>query len=417
MKKTVLALLALTFFVVLVSISVVPNTVDQQSGSQQASLFSKDGVTEASLRKIYATSGKQNSRQRTAWDSEKKLKVLIVPGHDDESSGAQFNHVREADLTVELGEELYRLLQQDSSLNVSLLRTKDGYDPEFYSYYENNRSEIFKFIDAHKEIMNGLLSSGDYEPIVNIYHNTVPTDVALKLYGINKWANENGVDIVLHIHFNDYPRKVRNVEGKYSGFAIYVPESQYSNSVGSKALAESIRKRMDAFYPQSNLPTESGGVLEDQELIAIGSHNTLDGAGVLIEYSYIYEPQFTDPSTRAVMMSDLALQTYLGVQDFFGNKTDEGGPYGSRLLPYQWNTDLDKISTINPDVLSLQAALAQEGLYPPPGNSKNDCPISGFFGSCTQKSVALFQEKYGLQPALGFVGELTRSKLNELYGK
>jgi len=33
----------------------------------------------------------------------------------------------------------------------------------------------------------------------------VTEDIALRLYGFNKWADENKVDAMVHIHFNDYP--------------------------------------------------------------------------------------------------------------------------------------------------------------------------------------------------------------------
>ncbi|MBI2451253.1 MAG: carboxypeptidase regulatory-like domain-containing protein [Parcubacteria group bacterium] len=62
------------------------------------------------------------------------------------------------------------------------------------------------------------------------------------------------------------------------------------------------------------------------------------------------------------------------------------------------------------DVKNLQKILFEEGVYP-------DNIISGYFGSLTKKAVINFQKKYGLSPSLGFVGSLTRAKLNELYGQ
>ena len=70
----------------------------------------------------------------------------------------------------------------------------------------------------------------------------------------------------------------------------------------------------------------------------------------------------------------------------------------------------------HPSILSLQAALLFEELYPPAGESKRDCPLSGSFGPCTALAVKNFQQKYGL-PASGTVGELTLAKLNEIYGR
>ena len=46
------------------------------------------------------------------------------------------------------------------------------------------------------------------------------------------------------------------------------------------------------------------------------------------------------------------------------------------------------------DVVRLQAALRQEGLYPPESKSLEECPINGVFRSCTYEAVKNFQEKY-----------------------
>jgi len=229
------------------------------------------------------------------------------------------------------------------------------------------------------------------------------------------WANENEMDIIIHVHFNDYPGR-RKQKPKYSGFAIYVPEDQYSNAKGSKSVAESIYKRLSNFYPQSNLPKEDLGIVEDQELIAVGSYNTLDAAAMLIEYGYIYEPLFSDPEIRSVALTDLALQTYLGIMDFFGKETTGAREHDTHFLPHTWQVDLKRSSKKSLDVASLQAVLVSEGLYPPSGEDKNDCALTGYFGPCTEKSVKAFQQKHGIFPAEGFVGRQTRTKLHELYG-
>ena len=46
------------------------------------------------------------------------------------------------------------------------------------------------------------------------------------------------------------------------------------------------------FHPVNGMHFPGEGVVEDQELIAIGSFNTLNPIGLLIEYGYIYESQF-----------------------------------------------------------------------------------------------------------------------------
>lgn len=435
MKGLYIGLLSLTFLAVLFGSFQIENNflarLWPSFHNQQASTFFVDSVTEASLKDIYASGGRIAPRRTKGWFESRtsnnpsgvvnnggKLKVLIVPGHDRSSPGTSFGSITEEELTAEVGEELYNLLKQDPRLDVSISRTKDGYTPVFASYFENNQKVIADFVNTQKQTMNALIGQGKVQTVVNVYHNDAPNDVAMRLYGINKWSNENGVDIAIHIHFNDYPGRPRKGEGKYSGFSIYVPERQFSNAKGSKPLAEAVQKRLSKLYAQSNLPKEYGGVIEDQELIAVGAFNTLDGAAMLIEYGYIYESQFIEPETRSLVMSDLALQTYMGVMDFLGNPAAAlsiAGPHETKLLPHTWQSDLAKGAEADRDVLSLQAALAFENVYPPAGKTKNDCGLSGYFGPCTQQAVQAFQEKYGIEPALGVVGEMTKAKLNELY--
>lgn len=387
-----------------------------------ASTFFVDSVTEKSLKKIYAK----------AKDGGRKVRILVVPGHDKRFGGTQFQGLKEIELNLELGEELFELLSQESLFDVYISQTKNGYTEEFLSYFENQKEEVAAFVSKQKGLMQKYLTTGKIHSTVNVVHNDAPNDVALRLYGINKWANENGIDIVIHVHFNDYPGRRVSVPGKYSGFSIYVPEEQYSNARGSKPPAEHVHNRLATFYAESNLPIEDEGVVEDQELIALGSNNSLDSAAMLIEYGYIYEPAFTDPNLRSVVLSDLALQTYLGVLDFFENddarvaqnsnvddrtEAEDDDLTPTRFLPYKWQSDLKKDDESAPmDVLSLQTALTLEGLYPPPGRVKNDCALTGYFGPCTEIAVRAFQERHEIYPAEGFVGEKTRERLNKIYG-
>ncbi len=391
-----------------------------------ASVFFKDSVTAESLKKTFALADKEADKQaerETRVSSRRrgpeKIRVLVVPGHDAEFSGTVFGGLKEVELNLELGEKLYSLLKTEPAFEVFLTQTWVGYTPYFKKYFEENRSQILQFIETHKVAMQNFVNAGQVERVVHVEHNFAPSEVAIRLFGINKWANENGIDIVVHVHFNDYPGRKRGREGQYSGFSIYVPESQYSNAKGSKSVADSIYERLAKFYPQSNLPMEDRGIVEDQELIALGSNNTLDGAGVLIEYGYIYESAFSEPTLRNTAMSDLALQTFLGVMDFFGETPAENltSVHETEYLPHQWNDNLKRGLEADPDVLRLQAALAVEGVYPPPGENKNSCSLTGNFGPCTERSVKAFQQKSSIAPAEGFVGEKTRAKLNELFGK
>ena len=76
---------------------------------------------------------------------------------------------------------------------------------------------------------------GDFIIKENPPHLAVSEDIALRLYGFNKWANENKIDAIIHIHFNDYPRPTKWTIGKYKGFVIYIPDGQFANSKESTA--------------------------------------------------------------------------------------------------------------------------------------------------------------------------------------
>lgn len=275
-----------------------------------ASVFFTNSSTPELLRARYAEAGKGGA----------PLKVLIVPGHDNEASGTAYQGLREADLTLALGKQIAERLAKDPRLAVKIARNDKGYDPELSTYFKDHRADILAYQKSQRGLMKQYLSTGKVASNVIVSHNTAPSEVAIRLWGINKWANENKYDLVLHIHFNDVVRASRAKPGDYTGFAIYIPEKQFSNAKGSRVVAEAVRKRLVESYTPSTLPLEKGGLIEDQELIAIGSNNSLDGAGLLIEYAYIYEPILLKASTRAAAFTIMADKTYQGIEDFFNPK-------------------------------------------------------------------------------------------------
>ena len=278
-----------------------------------ASVFFVDSSTPESLMRVF----------RDAHASGRKVNILIVPGHDNQYSGAAYGGIREADLTLALGKMLLFLFKNDPYIQAEITRDELGYTPQFASYFKNERERIIAFRDAQMSLMRTYVADGLIETNTIVSHNTAASEVSIRLYGINKWANEHNMDIVLHIHFNDNPRTNRNKPGAYRGFSIYVPERQYSNAKGSKVLADALKKRLGEHYSASSMPLEKVGVIEDQELIAIGSNNSLDSAVVLTEYAYIYEPPIQKKETRNYALAVFALQTYFAVQDLFS-----GNAYG-----------------------------------------------------------------------------------------
>ena len=246
----------------------------------------------------------------------KKIRLLLVPGHDNENPGAVFQGLKEADINALLAEELQRLFQKNSKFEVFLARTKNGYAPQFKELFAKQSIGIKQFRE-YVQYYAKLFQRNDIVQQKNTnMHSTAKPESAIKLYGINWWANSNNIDLILHIHFNDYPRKRRSEGGTYYGFAIYYPESQLPNHDVTKQLAQSLHSYLKRFFIPSNLPKENGGLVESQELIATGSFGSLESAALLIEYAYIYEPILHVEETRERFIKNLAIRTYEGIVEY-----------------------------------------------------------------------------------------------------
>jgi len=407
-KKTIFITISLVLFSVFIlnipSEKYVKNVTEWLAS---VSIFHQK-VSANDLRKEYAYNNIYGTRQ---------INILVVPGHDKSGGGGtQFRSIKESELNLELATYLYEFLKEDKKFNVLITRDKSGYLPVFSNYFRDEKENIIAFRDKHGKIMNSAIEQGWVDSNNGIEHNFAPNETAIKLYGINRWINQNKMDIVLHVHFNDYPGRKHDTVGKYSGFSIYVPESQYSNGKTSKEFASFLLKRINTRLPISNLKQESNGIVEDQELIAIGSKNTLDAVSALIEYGYIYEPQFRNSKTKSLMLKEMAYQTYKGVVDFFedGDQDKNTILADTTLLPHLWEKDLEYGTYNNDSTLYLQVALIKENLYPPKNKSVQNCPVTGLFGPCTLESVKEFQKQNDISPT-GYVGPQTRSILNEKY--
>lgn len=380
---------------------------------QTAATFFVPSITAAQIQKNYDSVSPDDSERttRTRRTREQKVRVLIVPGHQPEVGGTTFDGIYERDVAVDIADALAELLATNPHYEVVVARGKESWNPVLQLYFDTRAPEIEKFIQSQKLKMERHLARGTILPEADqVYHNTTSAQGALQLYGINKWAGENNIDITLHIHLNDHAgRRARSV-GKYDGFAVYVPDLQYSNGAASKEIGGAVAARLRAYHAASTLPQESAGVIEDQELIAIGSNNTADAAAILVEYAYIYEPQFRVPAVRALAVTDYAYQTYLGLQDFFDDPVP--ATFGTVSFPYDWSKVSLKTGVSGPGVYALQAALHHLGFYPTDGESFSVCPISGKVGSCTRTALKAYQEARGLD-VTGTLGPKTRAALEQ----
>lgn len=272
-----------------------------------AGVFFTDSITAGELKEAYAK----------ALRGEGKVKVLIVPGHDNESWGTEYNGIREADLTIAVGEALAAQFAKNSVYDATLLRDKNGYLPAFGTYFTEHKDAVSAEVVAKKKIMKDLLAAGSVERLDGVKHNKAALGVALRLYAINQWANKNGFQLILHLHFNDFGGRTPRTTGKYTGFALYVPDGQYSNAKASYAVAESLFAEFSPLFQKSNLPKENAGIVPDQSLIAVGAYNTLNAASVLIEYAYIYESPLRTPAGRKEAIEHYAETTFRGIERFF----------------------------------------------------------------------------------------------------
>jgi len=250
---------------------------------------------------------------------DKKVRILLVPGHEPNDGGTEYKDLKEREMAVELTNDLQSFLSSNPKFTIVRTRDADGsWDPIFSNYFSSEWDDIIAWQKASHDEMSRLIALGSTTiELPKVIHANAKKDVALRLYGITKWSNENDIDIVIHVHFNNDTVHGWNKKGAYSGFAIYVPAVQYLNSTTTKAIATSIYGRLAAVDNVSNFPGESSGIVDEPDLIAVGANNTADAASMLIEYGYIYENQFADPASRARALHRMAYATYLGLQDFF----------------------------------------------------------------------------------------------------
>jgi N-acetylmuramoyl-L-alanine amidase len=254
-------------------------------------------------------------------DTEKngKIKILLVPGHEPSFGGAEYKDLLERDLNLALSEKIKNILSINNKFEIITSRNTNGWNPELEKYVNNNKNEILVWINNMKSSMSKLVNNGKINVVnAEMGHSIAPLNSAIFLYGINKWAGENKIDIAIHLHFNDNPK----YKGKpnYEGFSIYVPEKQYSNGTSSKILAKDLFDEISKIQKVSTMPEENVGIIEDQELIALGRYNTSDSLSVIIEYAYIYENFMQNKKLRNDFIEKSASSTANAINKFFESR-------------------------------------------------------------------------------------------------
>jgi len=384
--------------------------------AQTAAVWFVPGITTDELRVAYAEASEESEirkpqKKEAPFASVDKVHILIMPGHEPGKAGTEFNGVFERDLVVDIADALADILAANPRYEVMVARTKTAWHPTLAEFFTTRRNDILSFREEHKAEMETRIHDGTVQKNEEqLFRTDAPLDILVPIYGVNLFAREHGTHITLHLHLNDYGGRTGLQEGEHTGFSIYVPEKQYATAEASRNLAEHIATRLSAYHATSTLPSEASGIAEDQELGALGAYNTIDHASVLIEYGYIYEPQFMNPKVRSIAIADYAYQTYLGLQDFFQDPVENSR--GSISFPYTWTA----LPQQGPETYALQAALHYLSFYPAPGESFSDCPITGTFGPCTKRAVAAYQVARGLSGEGVITKETIETLTREVYG-
>lgn len=243
-----------------------------------------------------------------------RFSILIVPGHDLDYPGAQFGEQREADLTLLVAKKLAAWLQADPRFAVTVARdlTTGTYLPELTNFFQTAKTQILAFRDERRARFDQVRLASTTP---SLSHNFAPAEVALRLNGLNYWANLHHIDLTLHLHINDDAFRAPWERGEHQGFAIYVPGPAYPNAVVSQAIGSSLLESLRQALPPSNKLEESHGLVSDGELIALGPNASRDGAALLVEYGYIYEPRW-QPPVAEITAEAVAERTYLGLLNY-----------------------------------------------------------------------------------------------------
>jgi N-acetylmuramoyl-L-alanine amidase len=248
----------------------------------------------------------------------KTFKILLVPGHDPKEGGANFKDIYERDLAVIIANKIEQILNEEEGYSVLVTRDMNDWNPIFFDYFKNNEKDILDFKNKKQAEDKLAMSSGKKKFVPDMaMHSEVNKKTAVELYGINKWSNENNINLVLHIHFNDSERNNMNYPGEYKGFTIFIPEKQMSNSSTSRGVAENIYEELKNILIPEVIGNQKSSLIEDQSLIALGSSGTLDNtAALLVECGYIYEKIFRTKEDREIIMEKIAERTVTGIKKY-----------------------------------------------------------------------------------------------------
>jgi len=239
--------------------------------------------------------------------------ILVVPGHNTKDGGGNFKTVYERDLVAAIGTKISDRFNEDPKFKAIVTRSADAWNPIFDKYFEDEKQAIIDWKNERQKESKALMAEGKIKYVPDMaFHSEVTPEVSVKLYGMNKWANDNDIDLIVNLHFNDSIRTPMSVPGGFKGFTIFIPESQMKNHTSSEAAAQYVFDELKKIEPP-----ELDNLLEDQSLISLGASGTLNPPSMLIEYAYIYEKNLLTDADREKTIDQMAQQTVLGIRDYF----------------------------------------------------------------------------------------------------
>lgn len=234
----------------------------------------------------------------------KTFNILLIPGHNPKDGGGNYRDIYERDLVFNIAQEISNILSKNENYKIVIARDSKDWNPELKNYFEKEKQNIIDWKTQRQKETDALMSSGEIKKVPDMaFHADATPETSVRLYGTNKWANENEIDLILNLHFNDSIRPNMNLPGTFKGFTIFVPEGQLKNSVQSHLAAKEIFNEIEKVEPP-----QINYLLEDQTLIALGASNTLNEPSMLIEYAYIYEKQ--------IPILEMAKATAKGIENY-----------------------------------------------------------------------------------------------------
>ncbi|KLI27545.1 N-acetylmuramoyl-L-alanine amidase [Brachyspira hyodysenteriae] len=282
-------------------------------------------VSETIVREGELNNAENPSRKFNDIIENRKVRILIDPGHNAATKGALGYLGYEYYMNLRVARELAKILSEDNKFEYFLSREGAYYSRPIKEYMTNN-----------------------YEELLGIYNTKVKGEErtgnltryqTLELYAIRHYAIDNNFDLLLSIHFDYMPYISRR--NKTSGFHVIV--SPYNREFpASMQVAYKLSERMQEKYKISPiighdrvLPNSVWKFYDREELInnAISLRGLIvigdafenaynkqeikkDVPSVLIESAFIHEWQFG--SNKAV--KELANQMYLALVDIYTTK-------------------------------------------------------------------------------------------------